>query len=81
MARIVVRYFASARAASGAAEEEFDAETLGDVLAEVAARHAGPMTEILEASSWLLNGSRVSDRSLPLPESAELEILPPFAGG
>ena len=81
MAQVVVRYFASARAASGVAEESCDAETVAEVLVEVAARHGGRLAAILDASSLLLNGSRVSDRSMPLPASAELEVLPPFAGG
>lgn len=81
MAQVVVRYFASARAASGVAEESCDAETVAEVLAQVASRHGERLATILGASSLLLNGTQVSDRSMPLPSSAELEVLPPFAGG
>jgi molybdopterin converting factor small subunit len=81
MPEVVVRYFASARAASGVGEETCEAETVNEVLVQIAARHGDRLTAILEASSLLLNGARVSDRSMPLPESAELEVLPPFAGG
>lgn len=81
MAQIVVRYFASARAASGVAEEQCEGDTVDDVLAELSTRHGARLTAILEASSLLLNGMRVHDRSMPVPSSAELEVLPPFAGG
>lgn len=81
MANVVVRYFASARAASGVAEEQCEAATVDEVLAEISSRHGDRMTAIVAASSLLLNGARVSDRTMSLPESAELEVLPPFAGG
>ncbi|MGN6722630.1 MAG: MoaD/ThiS family protein [Marmoricola sp.] len=81
MATVVVRYFASARAASGVPEEQCEAATVDEVLAEISSRHGDRLTAILNASSLLLNGARVADRSMALPESAELEVLPPFAGG
>lgn len=81
MASVVVRYFASARAASGVADEQCEAETLDQVLAEISSRHGARLTAIIDASSLLLNGTRVSDRSMVLPASTELEVLPPFAGG
>ncbi|MGN6160097.1 MAG: MoaD/ThiS family protein [Marmoricola sp.] len=81
MASLTVRYFASARAASGVAEEKYEGETVAEVLAMVTDRHGARMAAILEASSVLLDGTRVSDRSVALGGSAELEVLPPFAGG
>lgn len=81
MTDVLVRYFASARAASGVAEERIAADTVDAVVAELGSRHGARLAAILEASSLLLNGTRVSDRSLRLPEQAELEVLPPFAGG
>lgn len=81
MPAVVVRYFASARAASGVAEETWEGETVDEVLAKIVARHGVRLATILEASSLLLDGARVSDRTMPLPQSAELEVLPPFAGG
>lgn len=81
MADVVVRYFASARAASGVAEERCEADTLDELLVEISSRHGAKLAAILEASSLLLNGTRVSDRGVALPAAAELEVLPPFAGG
>lgn len=81
MAQVVVRYFASARAASGVAEERCEGDTVDAVLTELSQRHGPRLAAIVEASSLLLNGTRVSDRSMELPPSAELEVLPPFAGG
>ena len=81
MADVVVRYFASARAAAGVAEESVEASSLDEVLALIAARHGERLSVIVQVSTLLLNGTRVSDRSMVLPAVAELEVLPPFAGG
>lgn len=81
MAEVVVRYFASARAASGVGEETWDADTVEEVLVHMAKRHGARLDAILDVSTLLLNGTRVSDRGMSLPASAELEVLPPFAGG
>jgi sulfur-carrier protein len=77
----MVRYFASARAVSGVGEEALVAATVDEVLLQVAERHGARMAAILAASSFLLDGLRVSDKSAALPAVAELDILPPFAGG
>jgi sulfur-carrier protein len=77
----MVRYFASARDASGVAQEPLVATTVDDVLLQVAERHGARMGAILSASSLLLDGVHVNDTSAELPAVAELDILPPFAGG
>lgn len=81
MGQVVVRYFASARAASGVAEEKVEAPSLDEALALLAERHGARLAEIVQVSTLLLDGNRVSDRSMELPPVAELEVLPPFAGG
>ena len=81
MAQLVVRYFASARAAAGVAEESYEAESVDEALAQIVSRHGERLSAILKASSLLLNGARVGDRSMSVPDAAELEVLPPFAGG
>ena len=81
MADVVVRYFASARAAAGLAEELVQASSLDEVLALISSRHGERLSTIVQMSTLLLNGTRVSDRSMTLPASSELEVLPPFAGG
>ena len=81
MAQVVVRYFASARAASGLATEQVEASSVDQVLAAIAERHGARLAAIVQVSTLLVGGVRVSDRSMPLSPGAELEVLPPFAGG
>ncbi len=68
------------------AEETISAETLGDALAAALAGRdgAGTLGAVLARSSFLVDGSPVGTRapdSVPLTESAVVEVLPPFAGG
>ena len=76
-----MRYFASARAASGVAEEHFDAHDVDDALGQMAARHGQKLAAILKVSSLLLDGVHVGDPATTLPSSSTLDVLPPFAGG
>jgi molybdopterin synthase sulfur carrier subunit len=77
---LVVRYFAAARAAAGASEEKVEAASLGELLAVVAAERPR-LAEVLRACSFLVDGLAWKDRSAALPESATVDVLPPFAGG
>lgn len=82
--RITVRYFAGARAAAGADTEELvlPAEaSVQDALATLRARRSAELIRVLDAASYLLDGIAVRDRSIALREGAELDVLPPFAGG
>ena len=81
-----MRYWAAAKQAAGVAEETLSAETLGDALAAALAGRdgAGALGAVLARSSFLVDGSPVGARapdSVPLTESAVVEVLPPFAGG
>jgi molybdopterin converting factor small subunit len=85
-----LRFWAAAREAAGAAEETVRAATLGEALDEAVLRRGGEegggaeLRRVLACSSVLLDGTRVgpADRaSVPLPDGAVVEILPPFAGG
>jgi len=81
---VLVRYFASARAASGVEEELLQLPAGASVSEAVGAlreRHPDGLPRILEAASFLLDGIAVRDPSRPLPDGAELDVLPPFAGG
>jgi molybdopterin synthase sulfur carrier subunit len=81
---IVVRYFAAARAAAGTDEEKVQlpaGATVADAVAELRRLHPERLPRILEAVSYLLNGVAVRDLSRPLTDGAELDVLPPFAGG
>jgi molybdopterin converting factor small subunit len=81
LAEITVRYYASARAASGVAHEPLNAVTVADAVEAIGARHGARMTAILRASSLLLDGMHVADLSTQLAGASELDVLPPFAGG
>lgn len=83
-----VRYFAGARAAAGVAEETVRVArpgaapvTVADVLDAVLALHDGRLADVVPACSYLLDGVAVRDHGIPVPEQAELDVLPPFAGG
>ncbi|TNC28133.1 MoaD/ThiS family protein [Amycolatopsis alkalitolerans] len=81
---VLVRYFASARAASGVEQETLQlpaGTSVSDVLGVLRGRHPEKLPKVLEAASFLLDGIAVRDRSRTVPDGAELDVLPPFAGG
>lgn len=84
MPTVTVRYFAGARAAAGVPSEDIELQagaTVADVVDLVAQRHGEALTAVLAVCSFLLDSVAVRDRSTPLPSRAELDVLPPFAGG
>jgi molybdopterin synthase sulfur carrier subunit len=79
-----VRYFAGARAAAGVQEEELTlpaAPSVDDVLDLLRARRGHGFAKILTGCSFLLDGVAVRDRAITVPDKADLDVLPPFAGG
>ncbi|RSN53822.1 molybdopterin synthase sulfur carrier subunit [Amycolatopsis sp. WAC 04182] len=81
---IVVRYFASARAATGLDEEKVtlpDGARVADAVSRLRELHPEKLAKLLDAVSYLLDGVAVRDLTRPLTEGAELDVLPPFAGG
>lgn len=76
-----VRYFAAAAEAAGTPSERVDAHDLGALLADLRQRHGAQLSRVLDRSSVLHEGRYVSDPTLPLADDAELDVLPPFAGG
>ncbi|SDN37910.1 Molybdopterin converting factor, small subunit [Allokutzneria albata] len=84
MQSMTVRYFAGARAAAGVKAESVElakASTVDDVLALLRERHGTRLTTVLPACSFLLDGVAVRDRAVIVRPGAELDVLPPFAGG
>jgi molybdopterin synthase sulfur carrier subunit len=79
--RLTVRYFAAARAAAGTSSETVDAGSLDDALDTLRSRHDQRFATVLQASSLLLDGVHVGNDQGPLLTDAELDVLPPFAGG
>ena len=81
---MTVRYFAGARTAAGVPSEDIelqDGATVADVLRVITERHGEQLARILAACSFLIDSVAVRDRGTRLPPSAELDVLPPFAGG
>jgi molybdopterin synthase sulfur carrier subunit len=81
---VTIRYFAAARTAAGLPSENLDIgddATVADALDAIAARHGESLGKVLAACSFLLDSVAVRNRATPLPPSAELDVLPPFAGG
>ncbi|MEU4800968.1 MoaD/ThiS family protein [Actinosynnema sp. NPDC023587] len=84
MVRLTVRYFAGARAAAGVPDESLElsgAPTVAHVLDAMCARHGDGLGRVLAACSFLLDGVAVRDRDTPVGPGAQLDVLPPFAGG
>ena len=83
--RVRVRYFAGARAAAGTAEEDVrlveQPATVAAALDAVRGAHSAELDRVLAGCSFLLDGVAVHDRTALLPDGAELDVLPPFAGG
>lgn len=79
---ITVRYFAAASEAAGTETTEVDARGL-DVEALVAqlGESNERLARVLRVSSLLADGTKVTDRSMPLDGVAAVDVLPPFAGG
>lgn len=81
---VTVRYFAGARAAAGTHSEDVELDagaTIADALDVVAGRHGEALSRVLARCSFLLDSVAVRDRQAPIANGAELDILPPFAGG
>ncbi len=76
----VLRLFASARDAAGTPRDEFDAETVGDVLDSACERYGPRFGEVLGISRVWLNGSD-TDRGAVVTDSDEVAVLPPVSGG
>ncbi|MDP3949254.1 MoaD/ThiS family protein [Microbacterium sp.] len=82
MAIVTVRYFAAASDAAGREQEDLDlgeASTLGELREVLVRAYGEPMSRVLRSGSFLLDG--VVRRDLAHPVGAQVDILPPFAGG
>ncbi len=76
-----VRLFAALREAAGVTEVQVSPGTLGGVLAELRDRFGDRFAAVLGYSSVLVDGERWSDPAAPVPDGAELALLPPYSGG
>jgi FMN reductase len=75
---VTVRFWAGAQRAAGHAEERLQATTVGELRALLAARPA--MRPVCAVASFLVDGRQAGDETA-LHAGAEVDVLPPFAGG
>ncbi len=86
---VTVRYWASARAAAGVAEDRFEVDgpvSLADLVAAAVSRHADApgLERVLHVCSVLVDGAQSRSREaadVEVPPGSAVEFLPPFAGG
>lgn len=79
-----LRYWAGARAAAGTPAEDVDAATLADALDAVRAGRDERFAQVLAVCSFLIDGAPVGSRhhgAVVLRGVAQVDVLPPFAGG
>jgi FMN reductase len=75
---VTVRYWAGAQRAAGRETEQLSAATIGQLRAALAARPE--LRQVSRVASFLVDGQQASDATR-LTDGAEVDILPPFAGG
>jgi molybdopterin converting factor small subunit len=76
-----VRYFASAKAAAGRAQETIPAGTLEELLGALTDRYGERLALVMKASSYLVDGVSCRDLSTVVDAESTVDVLPPFAGG
>lgn len=80
-----VRYFAAAADAAGRDEETITVQpgtTIDQVRTDLGQRHGEQLAQVLQLCSFLLDGQAAeAQESLPESQRAQIDVLPPFAGG
>ena len=75
---MTVRYWAGAKRAAGCDEEQLDAPSVAALRGLLSER--GALAPIAEVASFLVDGQTATDTTA-LRDGAEVDVLPPFAGG
>ena len=82
-ATVLVRYFAAAAEAAGREEERLElgeaAATVGELRDLLIERHGPAMARVVANGSFLVDGVVRRDPAAAL--GAQVDVLPPFAGG
>ena len=80
---VLVRYFAAAAEAAGVEEERIDlvgpAPTVGALRDLLVERYGPAMARVVANGSFLVDGVVRRDPAAPI--GAQVDVLPPFAGG
>jgi sulfur-carrier protein len=79
MPEVTIRYFAAARSAAGRSTATAEATSIRDLVTTVSADRP-ELARVLSICTFLLNGER-ADPTTVLPAGAQVDALPPFAGG
>jgi molybdopterin converting factor small subunit len=77
-ATVTVRYWAGAKRAAGVETESLTAATIGELRTQLAGRPE--LTKIAAVASFLVDGRQAGEGAV-LHDGAEVDVLPPFAGG
>lgn len=78
-----LRYFAAVREAAGVETEIREAPSVQAALEQASAQHGAEFQRLIGISSLLLNGVSLikEETTTPLEGEANVDVLPPFAGG
>ncbi|TCO43442.1 molybdopterin converting factor small subunit [Kribbella antiqua] len=79
MPEVTIRYFAAARAAAGRSTATAEATSIRDLVSTVST-DSPELARVLGICTFLLDGQR-ADPTTPLHAGAQVDALPPFAGG
>lgn len=77
-ATVTVRYWAGAKRAAGVEKESLTAGTVAELRDLLATRPE--LAKVAAVASFLVDGQRAGENTA-LPDGAEVDVLPPFAGG
>ncbi|MFC8799656.1 MoaD/ThiS family protein [Streptomyces griseoincarnatus] len=78
---ITVRYFAGAREAAGLTTEQLAGPTsVGALRGTLATAHPA-LAAVLPKCALLIAGARAPSDEATIPDTATVDVLPPFAGG
>lgn len=81
--RVTIRYFAGARAAAGRSDEGLTlgtGATVQDLVEALTGQHGPAMARVLAACTFLIDET-AGGRERTLADGAQVDVLPPFAGG
>lgn len=84
MPTVRMRFFASARAATGLDELTVtlpEGATIAQVLSGLDPAPGQPLDQVLARCSFLVNAVATTDRGTALGDGDVIDVLPPFAGG
>lgn len=79
MPEVTIRYFAAARSAAGESSATAQAASIRDLVTTVSTGRP-ELARVLSICTFLLDGER-ADPNTPLRSGAQVDALPPFAGG